>query len=49
MKDNCISDITTLNNTIDTATNNYNMYKSKSEKIKKTSCIMNMLKLFIIG
>lgn len=34
-KDNCISDITTLNNTIDTATNNYNMYKSKSEKNKE--------------
>lgn len=34
-KEECISTITTLNNTIETATNNYNMYKSKSEKNKE--------------
>jgi len=34
-KENCISNIATLNNTIETATKNYNMYKSKSDKNKE--------------
>lgn len=34
-KDQCIAQIATLNQTITTATNNYNMYKSKSDKNKE--------------